>query len=420
MDDGTLNTSSTYSLFNTEEKITQNMSSDPIIDYVDQIIYNAISMHASDIHMQPEEMGARTRYRIDGTLYDQDAINPDMLKLVISRIKIIAGLDIAVQRLPQDGKIKLNIKTRPTEASIQNQNQFQDQDQVIDLRISTFPSTYGEKMVVRILDRSHNLLNLESLGMNSKMLTHIQSLIKKPHGFFLVTGPTGSGKTTTLYAILSELNKPGINIVTMEDPVEYAVPGITQSQVNDKAGFSFQNGLRCMLRQDPDIIMIGEIRDKITAQIAIEASLTGHLVFSTLHTNDAAGAVTRLLDMGVEPFLINATLTGVLAQRLARKLCNKCKSETESKNPDIKNLKTNFAAPGCADCFNLGHKGRLGVFELLVLDDQIRDLVLQKAATTNVVQQALKTGMQTLMNDGLEKVNSGQISLEELYATVTV
>lgn len=416
MDDGIQKTSSSYSLFNTEEKIIQNINSDPVIDYVDQILYNAITMHASDIHLQPEEMGARVRYRIDGTLYDQDSINPDMLKLVISRIKIIAGLDIAVQRLPQDGKIKLNIKTRQTGFS----SQYQDQEQVIDLRISTFPSTYGEKMVIRILDRSHNLLNLESLGMNSKMLTHIQNLIKKPHGFFLVTGPTGSGKTTTLYAILSELNKPGRNIVTMEDPVEYAVPGITQSQVNDKAGFSFQNGLRCMLRQDPDIIMIGEIRDKITAQIAIEASLTGHLVFSTLHTNDAAGAITRLLDMGVEPFLINATLTGVLAQRLARKLCNKCKKETDLKKTDLKNIKTNFESPGCSDCFNLGHKGRLGIFELLVLDDQIRDLVLQRAATTHVVQQALKTGMQTLMLDGFEKVNGGQISLEELYATVTI
>ncbi|MFA6534834.1 MAG: GspE/PulE family protein [Candidatus Babeliales bacterium] len=408
MDDGTQNTSSTYSLFNTEEKIIKSMNSDPVIDYVDQILCNAIAMHASDIHLQPEEMGARARYRIDGTLYDQDSINPEMLKLVISRIKIIAGLDIAIQRIPQDGKIKLNVSGK------------HNQNQVIDLRISTFPSTYGEKMVIRILDRSHNLLNLESLGMNSKMFTHIQSLIKKPHGFFLVTGPTGSGKTTTLYAILSALNKPGRNIVTMEDPVEYAVPGITQSQVNDKAGFSFQNGLRCMLRQDPDIIMIGEIRDKITAQIAIEASLTGHLVFSTLHTNDAAGAITRLIDMRVEPFLINATLTGILAQRLARKLCSKCKKEAPIKNPDLKNIKTNFEAPGCSDCFNLGHKGRLGIFELLVLDDQIRDLVLQKAATTHVVQQALKTGMQTLMLDGFEKVNSGQISLEELYATVTV
>lgn len=414
MDDGTQNTSSAYSLFNAEEKITQNMSSDPVIDYVDQIIYNAISMHASDIHLQPEEMGARTRYRIDGTLYDQDSINPEMLKLVISRIKIIAGLDIAVQRLPQDGKIKLNIKTHPTEFKTQ------DHDQVIDLRISTFPSTYGEKMVIRILDRSHNLLNLESLGMNPKMLLHTQSLIKKPHGFFLVTGPTGSGKTTTLYAILSELNKPGRNIVTMEDPVEYAVPGITQSQVNDKAGFSFQNGLRCMLRQDPDIIMIGEIRDKITAQIAIEASLTGHLVFSTLHTNDASGAITRLLDMGVEPFLINATLTGVLAQRLARKLCNKCKKESISKKSEIKNLKTNFEASGCTECFNLGHKGRVGIFELLVLDDQIRNLVLKKTETANIMQQALASGMQTLILDGVEKVNDGEISLEELYATVTV
>jgi type II secretory ATPase GspE/PulE/Tfp pilus assembly ATPase PilB-like protein len=408
MNDVELKSSSTYSLLNSEEKITNGVNTEPVIDYVDQILWNAITMHASDIHLQPEETGARIRYRIDGTLYDQDSINTEKLTLVISRIKILAGLDIAVQRQPQDGKIKLNIN-----------NEIQ-QPQTIDLRISTFPSMYGEKMVIRILDRTHNLLNVESLGLNSKTLSNITSLIQKPHGFFLVTGPTGSGKTTTLYAMLSQLNKPGRNIITMEDPVEYAVPGITQSQVNEKTGFSFQNGLRCMLRQDPDIIMIGEIRDKVTAQIAIEAALTGHLVFSTLHTNDAAGAITRLLDMGIEPFLINATLTGILAQRLARKLCNSCKKEIATNIPTIKNLSASFSAPGCSNCFNLGHKGRTGIFELLVLDDQIRDLVLQKKSSANIVDQAIKSGMQTLLHDGVDKVNSGQISLEEFYANVTV
>jgi general secretion pathway protein E len=279
---------------------------------------------------------------------------------------------------------------------------------------------YGEKMVIRILDRTYNLLNVEALGLNQKTLRDITNLLQKPHGFFLVTGPTGAGKTTTLYAMLSQLNKPGRNIITMEDPVEYAVPGITQSQVNEKTGFNFQNGLRCMLRQDPDIIMIGEIRDKITAQIAIEAALTGHLVFSTLHTNDAAGAITRLLDMGIEPFLINATLTGILAQRLARKLCTSCKKENAANMPSIENLSASFSSPGCSNCFNLGHKGRTGIFELLVLDDAIRDLILQKKSSAIIIDRAIKSGMQTLLHDGVDKVNSGQISLKELYANVTV
>jgi type II secretory ATPase GspE/PulE/Tfp pilus assembly ATPase PilB-like protein len=397
-----------YTISKREEKFQQSKSSDIIIGFVDNLLVTAVEMYASDIHLQPEESFARVRYRIDGILYDQDSIDLEKLNYTISRIKILAGLDISVQRLPQDGKIKLTL------------GDTQNQKQIIDLRIATFPSTYGEKMVIRILDRSHNLLNLESLGMQKSMLTQIKNLIQKPHGFFLVTGPTGSGKTTTLYALLSELNKPGKNIVTMEDPVEYAVPGIMQSQVNEKAGLNFQNGLRSLLRQDPDIMMIGEIRDKITAQIAIESSLTGHLVFSTLHTNDAAGAITRLIDMGVEPFLINATLTGVLGQRLVRKLCNKCKIETQlNAMPKLKNLNgTIFSANGCPNCFNLGHKGRTGVFELLVLDDQIRELVMQSSTSGKILQQAVKSGMKTILDDGIEKVNSGQIQLEELLGSV--
>jgi type II secretory ATPase GspE/PulE/Tfp pilus assembly ATPase PilB-like protein len=398
-----------YLLFNTRGKISRGVEADPLVDFADRLICDAIVMHASDIHFQPEELQARIRYRIDGTLYDQDLIDLDSLKLIISRIKILAGLDIAVQRIPQDGKIKLDYVDELGET------------QAIDLRISTFPSTYGEKMVVRILDRAHNLLNLESLGMNQKILDKIKALIQKPHGFFLVTGPTGSGKTTTLYAILSQLNIPGKNIITMEDPVEYALQGITQSQVNDRAGFSFQNGLRSMLRQDPDIIMIGEIRDKTTAQIAIEASLTGHLVFSTLHTNDSAGAITRLIDMGIEPFLINATLTGVLAQRLTRKLCSSCKREVCLKNVALHselNELYSFISTGCADCFNLGHSGRMGIFELLVLDDETRSLVMKKTSSTSILQQAVKSGMNTLMQDGMEKVMAGQISFEELCSVI--
>lgn len=405
--DGLINTT-VYKLLSPEDKILQGIKQESTIEFVDGLLYKAINIHASDIHLQPEESDARIRFRIDGTLYDQEKAILETLKLVISRIKILAGLDIATQRLPQDGKIK-----------IMQINNFGD-PHVIDLRISTFPSTYGEKMVVRILDREHNLLNLESLGFSTPMFQTVKGLLNKPHGFFLVTGPTGAGKTTSLYAMLSELNKPDKNIVTMEDPVEYAIEGITQSQVNERAGFIFQNGLRSLLRQDPDIIMIGEIRDKITAQIAIEAALTGHLVLSTLHTNDATGAIIRLIDMGVEPFLISATLTGVIAQRLARKLCNSCKHEVDNDryNNFTDLIKKTYRSDGCSKCFNLGHNGRTGIFELLVLDTQLKELITQKASIDIIKDQALKNGIISLKNDGLQKVNSGQISFEEFLANV--
>lgn len=409
LNDGVIN-STVYKLLSPEDKISHGIKQESTIEFVDGLLYTAINIHASDIHIQPEEDRTRIRFRLDGTLYDQESVNVETSKLVISRIKILAGLDIATQRLPQDGKIKIL--------------RYKDfgQPHIIDLRISTFPSTYGEKMVVRILDREYNLLELESLGFSKPLFESVKNLVNKPHGFFLVTGPTGAGKTTTLYAMLSHLNKPGKNIITMEDPIEYALEGITQSQVNEKAGFIFQNGLRSLLRQDPDIIMIGEIRDKITAQIAIEAALTGHMVFSTLHTNDATGAVTRLLDMGVEPFLISATLTGVIAQRHARKLCNNCKKPiTNSHFKNLENLaEQSYTTDGCSKCFNLGHNGRIGVFELLVLDEKIKDLIVQKSSNEAIQKQAKENGMITLQDDGIHKINSGQISLDEFLSTVVI
>lgn len=395
-----------YSLLSKEEKIKQGIDDDPIVSLVDFLLYKAIQVAASDIHLEQNQDNMRVRFRIDGILYDQEPISFEQKLPVLSRLKILSGLDIAEKRIPQDGKFRVKVKNR-------------DKENVIDLRISTFPSIYGEKMVIRILDRSLNCIDIDSLGFSSENLQNLYELIQRPHGFFLVTGPTGSGKTTTLYAILSYLNDSSCNIVTMEDPVEYNLDGITQSQINLKAGFNFENGLRSMLRQDPDVLMVGEIRDKQTAQIAIEAALTGHLVLSTLHTNDSAGAITRLIDMGVETFLINAALSGILAQRLVRKLCNSCKKvidfdPTTCQMIKNKNLKKIFTAQGCPECMNLGYKGRTGIFELLAIKDNIRDLILKKSSIQQIQEQAVKNGMSFLLDDGLRKVEQGEISLEEL------
>jgi type IV pilus assembly protein PilB len=381
---------------------------------VDELIHKAIMLCASDIHVQPEEQYARVRYRIDGILYDQESLPYQQYAPIISRLKVLAALDIAQLRLPQDGKIRVEVSSKGNGQAL-----------TIDLRISTFPSMYGEKMVIRILDRSQGVRTLQELGLADESLSRVKNIINNPHGFFLLTGPTGSGKSTTLYALLANLNTAERNIVTMEDPVEYNISGIMQSQVNIQAGFTFDNGLRCLLRQDPDVMMIGEIRDKTTVQIAIEAALTGHLVVSTLHTNDAPGAITRLIDMGVEPFLINATVTGVLAQRLVRVLCNHCKLECApydgalqiAQQYDAK-LERLFQARGCAHCRQTGYKGRMGLFELLVFDDQIRDLVIQKASCEKVRQQAIAASMITLAQDGIAKINAGQISFEDFLCVV--
>jgi type II secretory ATPase GspE/PulE/Tfp pilus assembly ATPase PilB-like protein len=404
---------SVYLLLSHEEKLKRCVLEDSIISVVDSLLFNAIGLHASDIHLQPHENDVVVRYRIDGMLYDQTTLDHAQAALALSRLKILANLDIAQRRIPQDGRFKASLASSTTLSS--------SSDSIIDFRVSTFPTLHGEKMVLRILDRSLRLLSLDSLGLSSTMYDLLQQLIKRPHGLFLVTGPTGCGKTTMLYALISALNTSEKNIVTIEDPIEYELQGITQSQINEKAGFTFENGLRAMLRQDPDIIMIGEVRDKSTASIAIESSLTGHLVLSTLHTNDASSAVVRLIEMGVEPFLVSATLVGVLAQRLVRRLCDHCKKEkplddafkplVEHYNFDATSV---YGPVGCGKCHGIGYRGRVGIFETLMINDPLRSLIVDKADAATLRKVAMEQGLVTLMQDGLEKVKEGITSLDEL------
>ena len=395
-----------YHLISRENKLKQGRSEDAVIARVDDLLYTALSLRASDVHLQPYEDAVMVRYRIDGVLYDQHSLDGTQVPLIISRFKILAHLDIAQRRLPQDGHFKAIVD---------------DAYEPIDFRVATFPTLYGEKIVIRILDRSQRLLALDALGMETTMYHTLVDLVRRPHGLFLVTGPTGAGKTTMLYAVISSLNARSHNIVTIEDPIEYELAGITQSQVNERAGFTFHNGLRSMLRQDPDIIMIGEIRDKDTAQIAIESALTGHLVLSTLHTNDAISAVTRLLEMGIEPFLLSGTMVGVLAQRLVRRLCTVCKRAVQ-----ISDVYSTRAAAcgvgidmvnepvGCKACNNLGYKGRVGIFELLLINDAMRTLIVAKEDTVTLRKQARNAGMQSLMYDAWNKVKQGITSCKEL------
>ena len=399
---------SIYCLRSREDKIKQQINDDPAVYLVDSLLHKAIEVGASDIHLEPTTESMRVRYRIDGILYDQEPIDLADSSSVLSRLKVLSSIDIAQKRVPQDGKFRVKIDKK---------------NNLIDLRVSTFPSIYGEKMVIRILDKAQNFKELEGLGFNQDALVKLYGLIKRPYGFFLVTGPTGSGKTTTLYSVLSKLNDAQRNIVTMEDPVEYNLDGITQSQINPKAGFTFDKGLRSILRQDPDVIMVGEIRDKQTAQTAIEAALTGHLVFSTLHTNDAASAVTRLIEMGIEPFLISASLVGVLAQRLVRKLCNKCKQQIaltlqEQEVLGKEKLQKAYRPKGCKSCFNLGYKGRTGIFELLVVDDLIRELILNRLSVDAIRLKSVENGLKTMLDDGILKVKDGAVSVDELLGKV--
>lgn len=380
-----------------------------VVARVDKLLHNAIEHRASDIHLEPNRDELRVRFRIDGILIDQQPFSSQLSASVIARLKILGNMDSAERRLPQDGKFHVHHAGNE-----------------IDIRVSTFPSLYGEKMVVRILDRSLQTINLESLGFESTMLTAFKRLMQRHSGFFLVTGPTGSGKTTTLYAALSFLHNSEKNIVTLEDPVEYSLQGITQAQINIPVGFTFEKGIRSLVRQDPDIIMIGEIRDKITARIAIEAALTGHLVLSTLHTTDAPSALMRLMDMGVEPFLINAALSGVLAQRLVRKLCADCRYTRAANEQERKLLQkcgidmdVVYEADGCESCDDLGYKGRVGIFELLEISPALRALIIDNPQFDEIYNQALADGMQTLAKDGAHKVKEGIISLAE-YARIII
>ncbi|MFO8163491.1 MAG: type II secretion system ATPase GspE [Thermodesulfobacteriota bacterium] len=386
--------------------LLDDTSDAPVIKLVNLMLSQAVKARASDIHIEPYQNRIKVRYRVDGVLYDILSPPKHIQSTLISRIKIMARLNIAEKRLPQDGRIEIKIG-----------------DKNVDIRVSTIPTAFGERVVLRLLDKTNVLLSVSDLGMSEQKLQTFNQLIKSSHGIILVTGPTGSGKTTTLYAALSTINKPNINIITIEDPVEYQIEGIGQIQVNPKINITFANGLRSIVRQDPDVILVGEIRDLETAEVAIQAALTGHLVFSTLHTNDSASAVTRLIDMGIEPFLVTSSVIGILAQRLVRNVCTECKEEYIPDKESLENIgitpemcsgKKIYRDKGCQGCLNTGYKGRTGIFELMVLDDSIKNLILKTSDSNTIKKQAINQGMMTLRQDGALKVLNGITTIEEI------
>lgn len=386
--------------------VLQDQAADaPAVKLVNGILQRALDERASDVHWEPLEDGTRVRFRVDGVLHEVAAPPRTLHAAVVSRLKVMAQLDIAERRLPQDGRFQVRQGIRD-----------------IDCRVSTLPTVHGEKVAIRLLDRSQGLLQLEQIGFRPETLAAYRGLIRRPYGLVLVTGPTGSGKTTTLMATLAQLNAPEQNIITVEDPVEYHLSGVNQVQVNPRAGLTFATGLRSILRQDPNIIMVGEIRDRDTAEIAVRAALTGHLVFSTLHTNDAAGAVTRLADMGVEPFLLASAVSGVLAQRLARRLCPQCRepytmepgSPARAGAPLPDGPVRLYRARGCPHCQGTGYRGRLPFFELMPVTEPIRDLVAKGAPASALAAAARAEGMDTLLYDGLARALSGETSLDEV------
>jgi type IV pilus assembly protein PilB len=389
-----------------EQELAEEANSAPIVRYVDLVIYQAIKERASDIHFEPFEKDFKIRYRVDGSLYEM-APPPIHLALpILSRVKVMANMNIAERRLPQDGRIVKQIG-----------------EQQVDLRVSSLPTAYGESVVLRVLDRSNVNLSLGVLGLPPHVEAYTSATIKKPNGIFIVTGPTGAGKTTTLYAALKEINTIETKLLTAEDPVEYDIDGIIQVPVNEGIGLTFARLLRSFLRQDPDKILVGEIRDLETAQIAIQASLTGHLVLSTLHTNDASGAITRLVDMGTEPFLVAASLEGVLAQRLVRTICKDCRTPYEPNEMILNQLglsahelgeKNFFTGRGCDTCGDSGLRGRRGLFELLDVTDPIRELITDRAPTVVIKQKAIEMGMTTLREDGLRNIYDGITTIEEV------
>jgi general secretion pathway protein E len=386
--------------------LLDDTSEAPIIKLVNHIISQSIKARASDIHIEPYQHSFTVRYRVDGILYDLLTPPKWIQPALISRIKVMAKMNIAEKRLPQDGRFEVKVG-----------------DQNIDLRVSTIPTAFGERVVLRLLNKSGSLLELNDLGFSPARLKVIKNLVASPNGIILVTGPTGSGKTTTLYAILQSINKPDINIITIEDPVEYQIKGISQIQVNPKIDLTFARGLRSIVRQDPDVILVGEIRDHETAEIAVQSALTGHLVFSTLHTNDSASAITRLVDMGVEPFLISSSVLAVVAQRLVRVLCNICKKAYEPSTIYLNSIGLSprhfkethiYKAVGCEKCINTGYSGRLGIFEIMVLTERLKGLILETFDSNRIKSEAVKEKMRSLRQDGIQKVLDGVTTIEEV------
>jgi general secretion pathway protein E len=387
--------------------LLDDTSDAPIIKLVNLMLSQAVKDRASDIHIEPAQNRLKIRYRVDGVLYDMLSPPKHIQSALVSRIKIMAKMNIAEKRLPQDGRIEVKIG-----------------DKNIDIRVSTIPIAFGERVVLRLLDKTSILLQVSDLGMPRERLKEFDALIRSPYGIILVTGPTGSGKTTTLYAALSTINTTDVNIITIEDPIEYQLEGVGQIQVNPKIDLTFANGLRSIVRQDPDVILVGEVRDLETAEIAIQAALTGHLVFSTLHTNDSASAVTRLIDMGIEPFLVTSSVIAILAQRLVRTLCSACKEAYVPDEESLQNIgiaadmisgKTIYRGVGCPSCLKTGYRGRTGIFEMMMLTDTVKNLILRTSDANAIKRSGVEQGMITLRQDGAAKVLAGVTTIEEVF-----
>ncbi len=393
-----------------DEKNTKDILLDdeksPAVSFVNSILIKASALNASDIHLEPYENQAHVRFRLDGMLHTYNTIPMSLYETVVSRIKILSNLDVAEKKIPQDGKIRVKIGTKD-----------------IDLRVSVIPSTFGERVVLRLLQKSEKILSMEELGLEDSDLKRVKRLSQKPYGIILATGPTGSGKSTTLYSMILNIKSPHKNIITIEDPPEYQIEGVSQIQVNPKVGLTFASGLRSILRQDPDIIMVGEIRDSETAEIAVHSALTGHLVLSTLHTNDAPSTITRLVDLGIEPFLLASSLEGIIAQRLVRKICSDCKTSYHPDRDELKELGlqgnfTFYKGIGCENCMQTGYKGRVGIFEVLEFDEGLKKLIIKTQDANEIRHSAKQRGFTSMFEDGVKKIIKGiTTSAEVLRAT---